>query len=96
MEGFWESAAAELAPFGIGVTLVEPGSARTRFGGGSADVGPALDAYADGPSGFMRGALSGQGPGIPVPGDPAKMAEAIIACADLPVGPGRLTLGSDS
>jgi NAD(P)-dependent dehydrogenase (short-subunit alcohol dehydrogenase family) len=31
-EGFFESVAGEVAPFGVGITLVEPGAARTRFG----------------------------------------------------------------
>jgi NAD(P)-dependent dehydrogenase (short-subunit alcohol dehydrogenase family) len=96
IEGFWESATAELAPFGIGVTLVEPGVSRTRFGGGSAVLGPALDAYADGPSGFIRAALSSRGPALPAPGDPTKMAAAIIASADQAEAPKRLTLGSDA
>jgi NAD(P)-dependent dehydrogenase (short-subunit alcohol dehydrogenase family) len=65
IEGFWESAAAEIAPFNIGVTLVEPGVSRTPFGGGSAALAPALDVYADGPSGFLRASLSGQGPPYP-------------------------------
>lgn len=96
IEGFWESAAAEIAPFGISVTLVEPGVARTDFGGASAVLGTALDVYADGPSGSLRTALSGQGPALPAPGDPVKIAKAIIASADQTVAPKRLTLGSDA
>ncbi|MFF9203221.1 SDR family oxidoreductase [Streptomyces sp. NPDC014986] len=96
IEGFWESAAAELAPFGIGVTLVEPGVARTGFGAGSSVLGTPLPAYADGPSGQLRGVLSGELPPLPAPGDPAKIAAAIIASADRPGAPLRLTLGSDA
>ena len=38
LEGFLDSIAQELAPFKIGVTIIEPGGARTnfRFGGGAA------------------------------------------------------------
>ena len=36
IEGFAESVAQEVAPFGIGVTIVEPGGARTEFRYGSA------------------------------------------------------------
>jgi len=38
IEGFAESVAQEVAPFGIGVTIVEPGGARTEFRYGSAQV----------------------------------------------------------
>ncbi|MFD9697869.1 SDR family oxidoreductase [Lentzea sp. NPDC059081] len=96
IEGFWESAAAELAPFGIGVTLVEPGMARTNFGTGGSVLGDALPEYADGPSGYLRGVLSGALPPLPTPGDPEKIAAAIIASADQAEAPLRLTLGSDA
>lgn len=96
IEGFWESAAAELAPFGIGVTLVEPGFARTNFGVGAAVLGAALPEYADGPSGQLRRVFSGELPPLPVPGDPRKIAAAIIASADQADAPLRLTLGSDA
>lgn len=36
IEGFCESVAREEAPFNIGITLVEPGGARTEFRYGSA------------------------------------------------------------
>jgi NAD(P)-dependent dehydrogenase (short-subunit alcohol dehydrogenase family) len=96
IEGFWEAAAPELAPFGIGVTIVEPGVSRTAFGGGSAVVAAPLPEYAGGASGEMRRRLSGELPPLPAPGDPAKVAAAIIAAADRPAGPLRLTLGSDA
>lgn len=96
IEGFWESAAAELAPFGIDVMLVEPGVARTDFGGTSAALGPASDDYADGPSGALRDALSGRAAPLPAPGDPVKIARAIISAATVPEAPKRLTLGSDA
>jgi NAD(P)-dependent dehydrogenase (short-subunit alcohol dehydrogenase family) len=38
IEGFAESVAQEVVPFGIGVTIVEPGGARTEFRYGSARV----------------------------------------------------------
>jgi NAD(P)-dependent dehydrogenase (short-subunit alcohol dehydrogenase family) len=38
IEGFVESVAQEVAPFGIGMTIVEPGGARTEFRYGSAQV----------------------------------------------------------
>ena len=60
VEGFWESSAADLAPFGIGVTIVEPGMSRTTFGAGGSVLGPPLPEYADGPSGQLRRVLSGE------------------------------------
>ncbi len=38
IEGFVELVAQEVAPFGIGITIVEPGGARTEFRYGSAQV----------------------------------------------------------
>ena len=96
IEGFWESAAAEIAPFGIGITIVEPGVARTNFGGSSSVLAEPMPEYADGPSGQLRRSLSGELPPLPAPGDPAKIAAAIIASADQPEAPLRLTLGSDA
>lgn len=96
IEGFWESAAPELAPFGIGVTIVEPGMARTNFGSGGSVLGAPLPEYADGPSGQLRRVLSGELPPLPTPGDPAKIAAAIIDSADQAEAPLRLTLGSDA
>ena len=43
IEGFCEALMAELAPFNIGVTIIEPGGARTSFRHGSARLAPALD-----------------------------------------------------
>ncbi|MGW4203204.1 SDR family oxidoreductase [Streptomyces sp. NPDC004726] len=96
VEGFWESAAADIAPFGIGVTLVEPGVARTEFGGGSAVLGTAMPEYADGVPGRLRRMFAGEVPALPAPGDPVKIAAAIIASADQPEAVKRLTLGSDA
>lgn len=96
IEGFWESANAELAPFGIDVMIVEPGVARTDFGGSSAALGPVLDDYAAGPSGALRDALAGRTSGPPAPGDPVKIVRAVINAATTPEVPRRLTLGSDA
>ncbi|MFD7137113.1 hypothetical protein [Streptomyces sp. NPDC059894] len=42
-EGFRESSAAELAPFGFCVTIVEPGMSRTTFGAGNSVLGAPPD-----------------------------------------------------
>jgi NAD(P)-dependent dehydrogenase (short-subunit alcohol dehydrogenase family) len=98
IEGFYESAAAELAPFGIEVTLVEPGGVRTDFAGGSMAMADPLPAYADGPVGQIRTLLAAhpEAARAQIPGDPAKVAAAIAASADTTPAPKRLTLGSDA
>ncbi len=54
IEGFTEAVAAEVAPFGIGITIVEPGGARTEFRYGSAQAAPPIAAYDDTPAhGFV-------------------------------------------
>ncbi len=94
IEGFFEAVHQEIAAFGIQVTLVEPGSARTNFGGSSADRGPILEVYDKTAVGDLRRAFAaGQ---FPVPGDPARIARAIIASADAETAPYRLILGSDA
>jgi NAD(P)-dependent dehydrogenase (short-subunit alcohol dehydrogenase family) len=50
IEGFLDAVAQEVAVFGIGCTLVEPGGARTDFRTRSARVAPMLEAYNASPS----------------------------------------------
>src|ERR1700709_1357010 len=50
IEGFCESVAQEVAAFGIGMTIVEPGGARTEFRYGSAQVANPLPAYVGTPA----------------------------------------------
>jgi len=93
IEGFFEAVIPEVAPFGIQVTLVEPGSAPTSFGRNLVRA-ETMGLYDQTPVGDMRRMFAaGQ---FPVPGDPAKMARAIIAAADAEKAPRRLTLGSDA
>ena len=81
LEGLTEALAAEVAPFGIRVLIVEPGSFRTGFAGASMHHSRELDAYADtvgATRAFMAGMDGEQ------PGDPAKAAAAILAALDAP------------
>lgn len=94
IEGFFESFAQEVAPFGIQTTLVEPGGARTNFGSVSAIFAEPIEVYAGTPAGMLRKAIETNA-FTPV-GDPAKMARAMIACAEEEKAPPRLTLGSDA
>lgn len=96
VEGFMESVIAEVAPFGVGVTMVEPGTIRTTFGA-NLDIAEPLPAYASGPVGQLHrylesaGNITAQGPG-----DPVKVAAAIIATAAADPAPRRVALGSDA
>jgi len=72
IEGFCETLAKEVAPFGIEVTIVEPGPTRTKFGAGLAKATP-MAAYDSTPVGPMRDLT-----GFKLGGDPAKMARAMI------------------
>jgi NAD(P)-dependent dehydrogenase (short-subunit alcohol dehydrogenase family) len=94
VEGFFESLAAEVKGFGIGVTIVEPGSVRTNFTGRGKEVTAALPAYQDTPVATLRRMI--EGGLVRYPGDLAKMAVAIIDTATCPAAPLRLTLGSDA
>jgi len=96
IEGFLEAVAQEVAPFGIGVTIVQPGGVRTDFGGRSMSLPPAIDAYADGPVGALRRQLEAGNISDQRPGDPDKVAAAIIDSVDVSPAPLRLTLGSDA
>lgn len=94
VEGFFESLAAEVKGFGIGVTIVEPGSVRTSFTGRSKDVTVALPAYQGTPVAVLRRMV--EGGFMRYPGDLAKVAVAILDAATCPEAPLRLTLGSDA
>lgn len=91
IEGFFESMAPEIAAFGIQTTLVEPGTIRTGFGD-SGVLSPELDAYREGPVGTLRKMATD---GYTAPGDPAKMAKAIVDSFEAEVAPIRLALGPD-
>ena len=94
IEGFTEAVAAEVAPFNIGVTIVEPGGARTEFRYGSAQIAPPMAAYDNTPAHAFRSMLDPTQ--AQAPGDPAKMAAAIIDSVDSEHAPLRLLLGSDA
>jgi NAD(P)-dependent dehydrogenase (short-subunit alcohol dehydrogenase family) len=94
IEGFAESVAQEVAPFGIGVTLVEPGGARTEFRYGSAQVAELMPEYEGNPAhAFMR--ILDPKNGL-APGDPARMARRIIESVDIHPAPMRMVLGSQA
>jgi NADP-dependent 3-hydroxy acid dehydrogenase YdfG len=76
IEGFVGSVAQEVASFGIGMAIVEPGGARTEFRYGSAQVADLMPIYDDTPAHSFQRMLDPKN-GL-APGDPARMAARII------------------
>ncbi len=94
LEGWTEALSDELKPFGVKVTLVEPGSFRTEFAG-DVNMRPAHPLAAYRPliapvEQFLYGQNGQQ------PGDPAKAAAAMIAVVESDEPPLRLLLGADA
>jgi len=94
IEGYVESVAQEVSSFGIGMTIVEPGGARTEFRYGSAQVAELLPIYDATPAhSFLR--MLDPKNGLAV-GDPARMAARIIESVDIEPAPLRMVLGSQA
>jgi len=94
IEGFVESVAQEVASFGIGMTIVEPGGARTEFRYGSAQVAFLTPIYDETPAHSFLQMLDPKN-GL-APGDPARMAARIIESVDVEPAPLRIVLGSQA
>jgi NAD(P)-dependent dehydrogenase (short-subunit alcohol dehydrogenase family) len=93
LEGISEALAAEVAPFGVKVLIVEPGSFRTEFGGGRMHRSRTIDAYAVSTGGTREAVENMDGT---QPGDPAKAAAAIVRAVGSADAPLRLALGADA
>jgi NAD(P)-dependent dehydrogenase (short-subunit alcohol dehydrogenase family) len=94
IEGFVEAVAQEVAGFGIGMTIVEPGGARTEFRYGSAQIADLMPEYDGTPAHAFQTML--EGANGPAPGDPARMAARIIESVDIDPAPLRMVLGSQA
>ncbi|WP_432925400.1 SDR family NAD(P)-dependent oxidoreductase [Microbispora sp. CA-135349] len=92
LEGLSEALAAEVAPFGVRVLIVEPGAFRTEFGGRRMHRSEPIDAYRVS-TGTTRSFVDGMDG--TQPGDPAKAAQAILRVLD-DEPPLRLALGDDA
>lgn len=93
IEGFCETVAQEVAPFGISVTIVEPGATPTGFGA-ALDDAPVMAEYEGTPAGEVRRAITSGS--LDLPNDPAKIAAAIVGLVQSGATPLRLPLGSDT
>lgn len=91
VEGLSEALADELAPLGIGVTIVEPGPFRTDFLGGSlVKTANTLPDYQATAGKTRASAMERNGK---QQGDPAAAADAIVQAVTLPHPPLHLLLG---
>jgi NAD(P)-dependent dehydrogenase (short-subunit alcohol dehydrogenase family) len=93
LEGMSEGLAAEVAPLGIAVTMIEPGPFRTDFAGRSPARAEPMAAYSAvlGASRERFAALHGT-----QPGDPERAAQAVVGVVDLDDPPLRLPLGASA
>jgi NAD(P)-dependent dehydrogenase (short-subunit alcohol dehydrogenase family) len=87
VEALHESLAQEVRPFGLSVTIVEPGAYATEFGK-SAKIAEALEPYSEFRKQFMARLSNMER------GDPKATAEAILKLVDAQDPPLRLLLGA--
>jgi len=95
VEGLSEALHAELAPLGIKVTVIEPGYFRTTFGASLQQAATELADYAA-TAGVVREVVRAAVRDPSQPGDPRKLADAVLQLVNSPQPPLRLQLGSDA
>jgi NAD(P)-dependent dehydrogenase (short-subunit alcohol dehydrogenase family) len=88
LEGFSQSLAGELKPFGINVTLIEPGGFDTDWAGDSAKHAKAMPAYDE-----LRAALTAARGAVANRGSAAATSEAVLTIVDSPEPPLRIFFG---
>jgi NAD(P)-dependent dehydrogenase (short-subunit alcohol dehydrogenase family) len=94
VEGLTETLAQEVAPLGIKVTILAPGSFRTDFrGAASMYQAPPMPPYDAILADFRRDLMEGDGK---QPGDPVRGADAIVAVVNASEPPLRLAMGKQS
>ncbi len=91
LEGFSQALAGEMAPYGVHVTLIEPGGFATDWAGPSARHSEPLEAYAQAREAMQEArrsrATSGQG-------DPTASAAAVLRVVDAEEPPLRVFFGA--
>jgi NAD(P)-dependent dehydrogenase (short-subunit alcohol dehydrogenase family) len=92
--GFSEVLAREVGPLGIKVTVLEPGGMRTDWAGSSMRVPPISEPY--GPTVGAMAAMHREIGSDDALGDPAKVAQVVLAVAGMAEPPLRLILGSEA
>jgi NAD(P)-dependent dehydrogenase (short-subunit alcohol dehydrogenase family) len=97
IEGFLEAVMGEVAEFGIGITLVEPGYLPTNFAGPSLALATPTDTYANGPVAQLRRCMTAPG-GVDAGtiADLGRVADAVLDAAETTPAPTRLVLGGDA
>lgn len=95
LEGFCDALAQEVAALGIRVTIVEPGSIRTRFAGAALKKPRQQIAEYQNTAIALTAARMAARDGAQ-PGDPKKVAQALMRLSDEPSPPLRIPLGDDS
>jgi NAD(P)-dependent dehydrogenase (short-subunit alcohol dehydrogenase family) len=95
VEGWMESLAPEIAPFGIRTMLVEPGFFRTDLltTGSTTYAEPSIDDYAERTRETVAAWNSMNGKQS---GDPAKLAAALVQLIELAEPPARFAAGADA
>lgn len=93
VEGLSEGLSYEVAPFGIKVTIVEPGPFRTDFAGRSIQWAESMPEYAPV---FAEERERFQAQDGAQPGDPARAAAAVLRAVAMDEPPLRLPLGPEA
>ncbi|ATZ22259.1 putative oxidoreductase [Streptomyces lavendulae subsp. lavendulae] len=90
LEGMSQALAQEVAPFGIKVTLIEPGGFATDWAGSSSSTSEPLPAYAD----LHQEVQEQRRKRVGAPGDPTASAAAVLKIVDADEPPLRCFFGS--
>jgi NAD(P)-dependent dehydrogenase (short-subunit alcohol dehydrogenase family) len=93
VEGFSEVLDKEMRPFGVKVSIIEPGAFRTDFAGSSSDIQDGRAEYKDTVGRMAEYQRARSGNQI---GDPKKAAQVILKVVEMEEPPLRLLLGSDA
>ena len=95
LEGWMESLAPEVAPFGISTTIVNPGMFRTELltEASATYAKPSIEDYAERGAAQQEGYEAQNGRQA---GDPAKLAQALLVIADQQPPPRRFIAGADA